>query len=116
MSDEDNTNDKGEMISAVIDQAVRECVAAYAEAHLKGFEGEGEVLEQEKDWCNWLKENAPGPFAAHLLADGRFSTSIGTLQEWFKPWIEDGDNLVLLTEEWREDYNWQKKGEKPTER
>ena len=89
------------MRNKIVNQAVSEWMSAYMKAHLKGFKGEG--LEQEQDWCHWLKDHAPEKFQAYLLGTGRLSTSVQTLRRWWEAWIEDHFIRRSLVEEWRAD-------------
>ena len=91
------------MSDNIVKQAVSEWMSAYMKEHLKGVEGK--VLEQEQDWCNWLKAHAPEKFQAYLLGTGRLSTSVQTIRRWLKLWIEDHFIRLSLVEEWRADYS-----------
>jgi hypothetical protein len=95
-----------DMNDTIVHQAVREWLAAYKQEHLQGCEGQ--VLEQEQDWCNWLQAHAPRKFQAYLLGTGRLSPSVQTIRGWWKPWIEDNFIRLSLVEEWREDWNRRK--------
>jgi hypothetical protein len=90
----------------LVHRVVREWISAYEHDHLPSFYGE--VLEQERDWCVWLKAQAPRKFRAYLVGTGRRSPSVQTLRRWWQTWIEDHFIKRSLLEEWGEDYNSRK--------
>jgi hypothetical protein len=66
------------MSSSMIEHVVKEWLAAYAQDHLEGFAGGGEVREEEQHWCDWLKEQAPR-LIAEFTPEARFPASAATL-------------------------------------
>jgi hypothetical protein len=84
--------------------------ADHKEWLLKSHECEGEVLEEQTHWCEWLKKNLDDiikKFATHLAEEDQLPLSSEQLKEKWDKWLNN--EMFSLVEEWQEDWNYDRK-------
>ena len=89
------------MSNAMIERVANEWLSNYTTAFLKDFEGEGEVLAKQRQWCQWLKsqmDTLTQQFQTHLIETNHFPASPAVIKEQWEEWIYS--IFHSLTEEW----------------
>ena len=90
------------MSQGMVEQVLHEWMSAYVKEHLKEFEGE--TLDEEQRWCEWLKKELPSlraRFQQYLVVTGRFPASAHTLERAWEQWV--ADDMLFLVDKFRDE-------------